>query len=279
VRWPSWHRERHGFRRWYVAAPILAVTLAAQWKVAHPAPVYRAAAVVALQPPTAETVKFDAPNPYSNPRSSLAATAAMVSQGLMSPSEQARLRAEGVVGTYNLQPRNSGTVQEPYFELPRIDVSVEAGDPATAKSSVVAVVADLDGVLLALQNQVGVEAGDRIVSLYLVMPSADRVFGSKIRGLFAVTLLGWGAAFLIPRWIKDAVVRRSRSRTSGSGGSARSATPATSATSGSGRSPRSGPGRAGQLSEDQAEERQVRGRVAPAQPPGLLDGPEQPLQA
>lgn len=201
MRWPG--LNRHNRRGWYAATPILMVTAAVQWTVAHPAPSYRGVAVVALQAPKAESLTDDKPNPYSDPRHSLAATAAAVAQSMSGPAVEARLRAAGLVGGYDLEPRNSGTVEEPFFNLPRLDVVTVAGDPAAAIRSVGILVDYLNTDLVGLQDQVGVEPADRVTSNYLVLPAANRVFTSKVRGLFAVTVLGLGTAFLVPRWLAE----------------------------------------------------------------------------
>jgi hypothetical protein len=206
-------------RRVYAAVPILAVTLAAQYKTAHPAPVFRAVAVVALQAPIRESVEDDKPNPYTDPRRSLAATAAVVSQGMKSSSEAAVLHASGVVGAYDLEPRNSGTTEEPYFSMPRMDVTADAGDPDTAVKSVDVLVSKLDSELVALQNRVGVDPSDRITSLLLAKPSAAPVLGSRTRALLAVSVLGFGAAYLVPRWWDSAASRRAGRRDAARGAS------------------------------------------------------------
>jgi hypothetical protein len=215
MRWP---RPR---RRWITVASILALTVFAMSRAAHPAPVYQAVAVVAVQAPLAESAVDDHPNPYSDPRRSLAATAALVSQGMKSPSSTAALHAAGVIGTFDLEPRNSGTTEEPYFSLPRLDVTVQAGDPNTAIRSLGVLLAALDTELVNLQNQVGVYPTDRITTQLLVPPSASKVLGSKSRAMVAVGVLGIGSAVLIPRWWAEAAIRRSTAQRSRSAQRAR----------------------------------------------------------
>src|SRR4051812_1565144 len=111
-------------RRWrpgHLAGPILLRTLVVGDLASHPAPGFRSEVVLEVQAPASELAKADNPNPYADVKGSLAATAALVAQGLSSDSSAAELHARGLAAGYALTPRNSGTVQEPYYWLPRLD--------------------------------------------------------------------------------------------------------------------------------------------------------------
>lgn len=198
--------------RRYAAVPFLVATVAAGWKAYHPAPVYRAITTVNFQAPLAESRMDDKLNPKADPRRSLAATAAEVALGMEQPTEAARLHALGVAGAYDLEPRNSGTSENPYNSIPRMDISADAADPASAIRSVTILEAQFNKDLVALQDQVPVYPTDRITVEPLApnaLPSVAPVLGSKSRALMATTVLCLGMAYLVPKWLESALSRRS----------------------------------------------------------------------
>jgi hypothetical protein len=197
--------------RRYAAVPFLCATVVAGWKVYHPAPVYRAITTVNFQAPLAESRLDDKLNPKADPRRSVAATAAEVALGMEEPTEAARLHAMGVAGAYDLEPRNSGTSENPYNSIPRMDISADAGDPASAIRSVTILEQQFNADLVALQDQVPVYPTDRITVEPLApnaQPSVAPVLGSKSRALMATTVLCLGAAYLVPKWLESALSRR-----------------------------------------------------------------------
>jgi hypothetical protein len=208
-----WNVLRRRARAWWLAVPILAVTMAGGYYAAHPAPRFRTQAVLQVEAPTVEEKSADNPNPYADQKASLAATAALIAEGLSSDSSAAQLHAQGMAAGYSLTPRNSGTTQEPYYWLPRLDITADGPSVAAATSSLRILVGVLDADLEDLQNRVGVTPGDRVRTQMLVLPSTGPVPVRKTRALAGVLLLGGGAAALIPGWVRREATRRSsRSR-------------------------------------------------------------------
>ncbi|MEY9933728.1 hypothetical protein ABH926_008388 [Catenulispora sp. GP43] len=204
------HAVRRRARASWLAAPILAVTMLGGYYATHPAPRFRAQAVVEVEAPSLEQAK-DNPNPYSDQKASLAATAALIAEGLSSDSSAAQLHAQGMSAGYSLTPRNSGTTQEPYYWLPRLDISADGPSVPAAASSLRILLGALNADLDDLQNRVGVDANDRVRTQLLVQPSTTVVPVRKTRALAGVLLIGGGAAALIPGWVRREVERR-RSR-------------------------------------------------------------------
>lgn len=195
--------------RRYAALPFVCAAVVAGWQVDHPAPVYRAVLGIEFQSPPAESAFVDKPNPQADPRRSLAATAAAVAEGMDNPAAAAGLHAAGVYGPYDFQPRNSGTSENPYNSIPWMNITADAPDPDTAIRSVGILEAKLREKLLDLEDQVGVQANDHIVTKELGGSAhASAVLGSKSRALMATTVLCLGAAYLIPKWLESVLSRR-----------------------------------------------------------------------
>jgi len=199
---------RRRARAWWLAVPILLVTMVGGYYATHPAPRFRAQAVVQVEAPAAEQAKADNPNPYADQKASLAATAALIAQGLSSDSSAAHLHAEGMSAGYSLTPRNSGTTQEPYYWLPRLDITADGPSLPAAGASLRILLGALNADLDDLQNRVGVDAGDRVRTQLLVSPSTTVVPVRKTRALAGVLLIGGGAAALIPGWARREAARR-----------------------------------------------------------------------
>lgn len=206
---------RRRARAWWLAVPILAVTLAGGYYAAHPAPRFRAQAVVEVEPPAIEQAHADNPNPYADQKASLAATAALIAQGLSSDSSAAQLHAEGMSAGYSLTPRNSGTTQEPYYWLPRLDITADGPSVPAAAASLKILMGALNADLDDLQSRVGIDANDRVRTQLLVSPSTTVVPVRKSRALAGVLLIGGGAAALVPGWVRREARRRGRGRARG----------------------------------------------------------------
>lgn len=216
---PAWRNTRlarevrRRARAWWLSVPILAVTLVGGYSATHPAPRFRAQAVVQVEAPAVEQAKADNPNPYADQKASLAATAALIAQGLSSDSSAAQLHAQGMAAGYSLTPRNSGTTQEPYYWLPRLDITADGPSVASAAASLKILMDALNTDLDDLQNRVGIDPGDRVRTQLLVSPSTALVPVRKSRALAGVLLIGGGAAALVPGWVR----REARRRTEGRG--------------------------------------------------------------
>lgn len=193
--------------RWYVAAVVALVTLAAAWKVDHPPRYYQATVVLLLVPPK----EPDAPNALAAVTPSIAQTGVLVDTVLNDATSADRLRKAGVTGDFSLSPRNNGTVQTPYYTVPAEQLTVTGGDPGAAVSSVTALSTVYSQELDTLQARAAVPIKDRITTQVLVPATSIPVKGSKIRGLIGVAAIGAIALVLVPVWF-DRTARRRRRR-------------------------------------------------------------------
>ncbi|MBW8804610.1 MAG: hypothetical protein AUG49_05960 [Catenulispora sp. 13_1_20CM_3_70_7] len=195
-------------RPWQLAVPILLVTMVVGWLASHPAPRFRAQAVMAVELPAIEQAKQDNPNPYADAKASLAATAALVAEGLSSDSSAADLHARGLAAGYSLTPRNSGTVQEPFYYLPRLDITADGPSVDRAAASLRILITAMNSDLIGLQDRAGVDPNDRVTTKMLVNPSTTLIPVRKTRALAGVAVIGGGAAWLVPAWLRNVGRRR-----------------------------------------------------------------------
>ncbi|NUP46709.1 MAG: hypothetical protein HOW97_05265 [Catenulispora sp.] len=205
-------QRRYRWRPWHLSIPILLATMPIGYLTSHPAPRFRSQAVFEVQAPASELAHSDNPNPYADVKGALAATAAMVAQGLSSESSAATLHAQGLAAGYSLTPRNSGTVQEPYYWLPRLDITADGPSIPSAMSSLQILTTALQDGLIDLQNRAGVNPTDRVTTKLLVPPSTAPIPVRKSRALAGTLLIGGGAAWLIPAWVGNVQRRRAERR-------------------------------------------------------------------
>jgi hypothetical protein len=192
--------------RWYLAAAVILATLVAGWTVAHPQKTYQAESVVLLVPPKEPT----APNKLAATTPSIAVTGLMVDTILNDPTSAERLRAAGVAGDFTLAPRNNGTTETPKYTIPAEQLTVTGPDPDAAVASVAALSAVFTEELSDLQARAGVGTAYRITTQVLVPPTAAPVYGSKVRGLIGVAVIGVIGVVLLPHWFERYVRRRAR---------------------------------------------------------------------
>lgn len=192
--------------RWYVAAVVVLVTMAAGWKVDHPPKVFQASTVILLVPPPLPS----SPNALAAATPSIAATGLLVDSVLGDATSADRLRKAGVTGDYSLTPRNNGTVQTPKYTVPAEQLSVTGGDPNAALTSVTNLASVFIAELNDLQTRTDVPQSMRITTQLLVSPAVAQVHGSKLRGLAGVALLGMIALVVAPVWFDRYLRRRNR---------------------------------------------------------------------
>lgn len=194
-------------RRWMLALPILLLTTGACWVFGRPGATYTARETFVIQPPASPQV----PNQLNAFRPSLALTASAVAQRLKSPLGERQLRARGVVGEYDLVPRNSGTVQTPAYIIPSVQALVTGRDRATALRSVSLLMSAFNSELAALQDRLDVAQDQRITTRVIAPADAVRHAPSRIRVLAGIGILGIVLAVLGPIWC-DELARRAVTR-------------------------------------------------------------------
>jgi hypothetical protein len=208
-------------RRWPLSVVVLLLTLGVGWLVAHPAPTYTASEIFAVEPPVSPQV----PNQLNVFRPSLAITAAAVAQRLKTPDGEARLRSRGLVGKYDVVPRNSGTVQTPAYIIPSLRAEVIANSQDVALRSVEVLTSVFREELSAMQDEWDVAATQRITVAVLAPASAVVLVPSRSRALAGVAILGLAGAIVLPLWYEQ--IRRRRARRVAERAADRPATPRT----------------------------------------------------
>ncbi|MEU6352777.1 hypothetical protein ABZ896_26195 [Streptomyces sp. NPDC047072] len=197
-------------RRWYVLLLALLLTAAGAYQVLRPAPEYLSSAVVVLKPP----VTGNQPNQLTNLQPPLASLSYGVIQQLESPDGHKELKADGVEGTYQLIPRNSGTSATPAYLIPSVQVQARRGSAAEADAVVRKVIEVYGRHVAAVQEAQGVATGARISASVLVAPSSALVQGTKSRALAGTALLGGLGGILGALWF-DRFARRRREDVTG----------------------------------------------------------------
>lgn len=190
-------------RRWPIWSAVLLLTAAAGWFVAHPTPTYIASEIVAVEPPSTDIL----PNQLTDLRPSLAITSAVVAQRLKNTTAEAQLRRTGVVGDYDLVPRNSGTTQNPAYLIPSIQITVTAHDAEAAARSVALVLTAFTNELVSLQDEWAVAGAQRLSIEVLAPTGIQAVVRAKSRALAGAGLVGLGVALTTTLW-SDRVLRR-----------------------------------------------------------------------
>jgi len=191
-------------RRWVVLAAGCLLTAIAGWVAIHPAPTYKAVAVITLRAPRTENT----PNQFSDGRPSIALTGALISARMESRSGAERLRRDGVVGKYDLAPRNSGSSATPAYLIASVEVSVITHDGAAALRSVQTIVEQFKVELDTVQADWRVPGGDRITVAVLAPPGLIPMRVVKSRALLGVALLGGIGSVLVALWLERYLTRR-----------------------------------------------------------------------
>jgi len=184
-------------RRWAVLAAGLVVTASVGWVAIHPTPTWKAVSVLTLRGPRSEA----SPNQFSDGRPSIALTGALISERLASGSGDAQLRQDGVRGRYQLAPRNSGTSATPAYAIPSVEISVITTSQVVAMRSVNLILERFRSELALVQDEWGVQAGERITGAILAPPGLIAMPVVKSRVLLGIALFGGTASVLLALWI------------------------------------------------------------------------------
>lgn len=179
--------------RWYLVALALLCAAFAGVFTLHGKPLYQATAAVVLVPPRAPTT----PNTLASATPSIAAAGQAVDFILLSPAESTALRAQGVVDSYTIVPRNNGTTETPAYNVPSEQITVTGGDSAAVLTETSTLMADYAARLSSMQTQSGVAVRGQITDGVLAPPTVVQLHGSRSRGALGVGLLGLGAGIAL----------------------------------------------------------------------------------
>ena len=179
--------------RGLLAAAVLLCVAAAGAYVLHGKPAYQATAAVVLVPPKTPAVT----NRLASATPSVAAAGLAVDDILLSPAEQAALRAQGVRDGYTIVPRNNGTNETPAYRVPSEQITVTGGDAQAVLDETETLMADYAARLASMQSAAGVVTGAQITDGVLAPPIVVQLHGSRSRGAVGFGLLGLGAAVAV----------------------------------------------------------------------------------
>ncbi|MCX5129584.1 hypothetical protein [Streptomyces sp. NBC_00347] len=200
-------------RRWYVLVLAAVLAAAGALQVLRPTTTYVSTAIVVLKPP----VTGNQPNQLANLQPPLAAVSLAAVQQLDSSDGEAELRAAGVLGSYRLIPRNSGTSVTPRYLIPSLQIQAQHTDPATADRSVLKVVEVYGKHLSDMQAEQQIPAAGRMSVTLLVPPSAVAQLGTKSRGLAGTAVLALVAGTACALWTDQLLAGCSRRRRESAG--------------------------------------------------------------
>ena len=215
-------------RRKLVVIPMILLVVAGllyTYKAAPP--VYKASGSIALANPVnddptpteeAEAAKAT-PKGTDNPfllYNDLTVIQDMVVRLVTSPSIDASMRQNGVVGTYAIGSADL------LYRGPIIDVTFEAPSPAAARKSAKVVMAEIGHQLEVIQTARGTAKPYQIYTLPVVQPeSATAVFSGTLRRLMMFGVLGAvaivGSAIVADRLAERRTARRARRNEAGAG--------------------------------------------------------------
>ncbi|SCG68643.1 hypothetical protein [Micromonospora inositola] len=195
-------------RRWYLVVAGMVVTAVAGLAATQVPPRYYASEVVVMQPP----VSPYAPNPMTGLYPSMAITGAAVAKRLSTPDAKARFRAAGVTGSYDFQPRNTGTNQEPRYVIGSMTVETVASDEDSGLRSLAILTGAFEQELESLQDRWKVARQLRITTAVLVPPSATLQPHSPSRALVGAGLLGTITTVAVTLWTDEVLRRRGERR-------------------------------------------------------------------
>jgi hypothetical protein len=193
-------------RRWVVLAVGVVATAIAGWVVIHPGPTYEAKSLITLRAPRSQSV----PNQFNDGRPSIALTGSLIAARLKSRSGEEQLRRDGVVGKYDLVPRNSGTSATPMYLIALLEVTAITHSEADGLRTVRTIVSRFASELDAVQAEWQVPGAERIGVAELAPPSIIPLHVLKSRALAGVALLGGFGTVLAALWLDGPLARRQR---------------------------------------------------------------------
>ena len=194
------------WRRWYVVLIGALLTAGLGLRTAHTEDLFLATEVLVIQPP----VSSYNPNPMTGLYPSLAVTAAAVASRLSTPDARAAFQAQGVAGTYDLEPRNTGTNQEPRYVIASMSITDTANDQVASLRALTTLSAAFDAELKRLQDEWNVARNLRITVAVLVPSTATLLPHSPSRSLIGAGILGVVVTFAAALWTDEIVRRRKR---------------------------------------------------------------------
>ncbi|WP_405578393.1 hypothetical protein [Streptomyces sp. NBC_01190] len=183
-------------RRWYVLLIAALLTVLAAHQVLRPQASWASSSVIVLKPP----VTGNQPNQLANLQPPLAAVSYAIIQQLDSPAGKSELRAAGVLGTYSLVPRNSGTSVTPQYLIPSLQIQAVRPAAALADTDVYLIISVYRRHLDTLQGAQHIPADSRMSVDLLVPPNSVLQTGTKSRALAGVGLTGLFCGVLLALW-------------------------------------------------------------------------------
>ena len=180
-------------RRHLVAVvAIIVLTAGMAWNIKRTPTPYAESANVIFAPP--------ATNPYSSfsdYNSALLSTAEIMTQTMLSPESQQKVRDAGGTAGFSLGLVNFSNEQFPYYGDPYVTVTATAADPATAHRTFTIVILSFQRLVRERQTQAG-SYQSRLISTHVVADTRPvAVAGSHKRVYGGLIVLAIMIAFLV----------------------------------------------------------------------------------
>jgi hypothetical protein len=195
-------------RRWHLVVLGVLLTAGLGYQSARVTPTYLASEVLVVKSP----VSPDTPNPLTGLYPSVAVTAAAVATSLRTPAFEEEFRKQGVTGTYEFSPRNTGTNQEPRYIISSLTVTNTTDSEERGIRALEILKSAYISKLQELQDRWNVRQDLRFTVSTLVPPSVSMLSHSAQRALIGSALLGGLATLAVPLWADEILRRRSRAR-------------------------------------------------------------------
>lgn len=187
------------FRRWYVALPLLLVTVWYSHDVyASAKPVYYANTVLGLAPPS---VRQDVPSAGGEVRRNglldvggATLLANLTAIGLQDPSVVGQVSAAGGLPDY---VSKVFPTQAPNPQLPLVMIEATSPDPAAVSRTLGLVTAQADGTMRTIQQQARVPDDQMVTSFVVAPPSTPApAMPSRTRSTITIFAVGVGLSVL-----------------------------------------------------------------------------------
>lgn len=183
-------------RRRFVLIAVLLLT-GVVMALVHARPItYEACGSLTLLPPK---VGYQ-PNPYGGFLPPLVATSGLLAQQVNSHQVQQRLAAEGLTASYDAEVLNTGTLANPTYTEPLVNVCSFAYGPVPPLNTTDAVIKTFSERLRALQAEAHVPRAGLITNEVVAPASSTAILGHTKIAMLGVGLAGLIAAVALAMW-------------------------------------------------------------------------------
>jgi hypothetical protein len=192
-------------RRWYVLACATLCTMVGLWAVHSRTISYQGCDTLYLSEPA----HMGGSNAYLNENLSLAMTAGMVTQTMMSQPVQQRLQAAGLPTPYQVLQTNTGNAEFPSYTQPSVQVCSSGSNSRAVVRTIAVVSQQFREVLHDMQGKQHVPQKSLITASTLTLSIPLPIFGRPSQAYAGIVLMGVIGGVALALW-SDIIVERSR---------------------------------------------------------------------